>query len=69
MDSDTDFSSDNDYNEFGNQIAFVGNISVFTAAEIQAKKDLAGTSAYPLTGAYIIEQWATGLALKIHYHS
>ena len=37
-----------DYNEFTNEIPFVGDIlqlePIFTAAEIQAKKDLAGNS-------------------------
>ena len=37
-----------DYNEFTNEIPFVGDIlklePIFTAAEIQANKDLAGTS-------------------------
>ena len=28
---------------------------VFTAAEIEAKKDLAGTSAWSLTGSFITE--------------
>ena len=43
MDSETDFSSDSDYNEVANEILFVGNIlqpfqfeTIFTAAEIQA---------------------------------
>ena len=52
MDSETDFSSDSDYYEFANEIHFVGDIlqpfqfePIFTAAEIQAKKDIAGTSA------------------------
>ena len=52
MGSETDFSSDSDYDEFANEIPFVGNIMkplqfepIFTAAEIQAEKDLAGTSA------------------------
>ena len=51
MDSETDFSSDNDYNEFANEIPFVGNIlqlfqfeTVFTAVEIQDKKYQSGTS-------------------------
>ena len=41
MDSETDFSSDSDYNEFAHEILFVGDIllpfqfePVFTAAEI-----------------------------------
>ena len=45
MDSKTDFSTDSDYNEFRNEISFVGDIlqlvqfePVFTAAEIQAKR-------------------------------
>ena len=44
MDSETDFSSDSHYDEFANEILFVGDIlqpfqfgSVFTAAKIQAK--------------------------------
>ena len=44
MDSETAVSSDSDYNEFANEILFVGDIlqpllfePVFTAAEIQAK--------------------------------
>ena len=52
MHSETDFSSDSDYNEFANEMPTVGDIlqlfqfePVFTAAEIQAKKDLTGTSA------------------------
>ena len=51
MDSETNFSSESDYDEFVNEIPFVGDILqlfqfelVFTAAEIQAKEDLAGTS-------------------------
>ena len=51
MDSETDFSSDSDYDEFAEEIPFVGNIlqpfqnePVFTAAEIQANKGLSGTS-------------------------
>ena len=51
MDSETDFSSDSDYNEFANEIQFVGDIlqpfqfePIFTAAEIQAKNNLATTS-------------------------
>ena len=42
MDSETNVPSDSDYNEFANEILFVG---IFTAAEIPAKRDLAGTSA------------------------
>ena len=45
MDSETDFPSDSDDDEFANEIPFIGNIMqpfqfepVFTAAEIQAKK-------------------------------
>ena len=45
MDSKTDFSLDSDYDEFPNEILFVGDIlqlfqfePVFTAAEIQAKR-------------------------------
>ena len=45
MDSDTDFSSDSDYEEFANELLFVGDIlqvfqfePVSTAAEIQTKK-------------------------------
>ena len=45
MDSETDFFSDCDYNEFANEILFVGDIlhlfqseSVFTAAEIKSLK-------------------------------
>ena len=41
MDSETDFSSNSDYDEFANKIVFVGNIlqsfqfkPIFTAAEI-----------------------------------
>ena len=52
MHSETDFSSDSDYNEFANEMPTVGDIlqlfqfePVFIAAEIQAKKDLSGTSA------------------------
>ena len=52
MDSDTDFSSDTNYDEFANEVLFDGYIPqpfqfelVFTATEIQAKKHLAGTSA------------------------
>ena len=44
VDSETDFSSDSDYDEFANEISFESNIlqpfqfePVFTAAEIQAK--------------------------------
>ena len=44
MDSETDFSSDSNYNEFANEIPFVGDIilpfqfeQVFTDVEIQAK--------------------------------
>ena len=51
-DSETDFSSDSDYDEFANEILFMGNIRqlfqfepVFTVAEIQVKQDLVGTSA------------------------
>ena len=50
MDSETDFSSNSDYDEFANEILFVGSIvqpfqfkPVFTAAEIQ--KNLTGPSA------------------------
>ena len=49
MDSETDFSSDSDYDEFASEILLAGDIlqpflseSIFTAAKIQAKKDLAG---------------------------
>ena len=52
MSSETDFFCDNDYDEFINEIQFVDDIlqpfqfePVFTAAEIQSKNDLAGTSA------------------------
>ena len=52
MDSETDFSGDSDYDEFANEIPFVSDILqpfqfelVFTAAELQANKDLSGTSA------------------------
>ena len=52
MDSETDFSRDSDCDEFATEIPFVGNIMkslqfkpIFTAAEIQAEKDLPGTSA------------------------
>ena len=51
-DSETDFFSDSDYDEFANEILFMGNIRqlfqfepVFTVAEIQVKQDLVGTSA------------------------
>ena len=52
MDSETDFSSDSDCDEFATEIPFVGDILqpyqfylVSTAAEIQAKKkDIAYTS-------------------------
>ena len=61
-DSETDFSSDSNYVEFANEITYVGNIMqpfqfepIFTTAEIQQKKDLAGTSAYFLTSSYITE--------------
>ena len=44
VESETDFSSDSDYDEFANEISFESNIlqpfqfePVFTAAEIQAK--------------------------------
>ena len=54
MDSETDFSSDSDYDEFAYEILFVGDIlqpfqfkSVFTAAEIQSIKDL-GKAAVPI---------------------
>ena len=50
-DSETNFSSDSDCDEFANEIQFVGDILqpfqfelVFTAAELQAKKDIACTS-------------------------
>ena len=53
LDSERDFSNDSNYNEFIDEIQLVGNIlhpfqfeAIFTAAEIQAKKDLAGTSAW-----------------------
>ena len=43
-DPETDFSSDSDYDEFANEIRFVGDIlqpfqlePIFTTAEIQAK--------------------------------
>ena len=46
-----DFSSDKNYDEFANETLFVGGIlkpfqlePVFTVAEIQSKKDLAGTN-------------------------
>ena len=52
MDSETEVSSDSDYDAFANEIPFVGNIlqtfqfePVYTATELQAKEDLAGTSA------------------------
>ena len=52
MDSETDFSRDGGYDEFANEIPFVGNIlqpfqfeSIFTDTEIQAKTDLADNSA------------------------
>ena len=55
MDSDTDYSSNSDYDEFSNEITFVSNILQsfevelsFTAAEIQTQKDLAGTTAIGL---------------------
>ena len=51
MNSETDFSSDRNYAEFANEIPFVGEIlqpflfePILTAAAIQAKKDLRGTS-------------------------
>ena len=52
MESETDFSSDSDYEEFANEILIVVDIlqpfqfePFFTAAEIQdLKKDLVGTS-------------------------
>ena len=55
MDWETDFSSDTDYDEFADEIPYVGNIlepfqfyPVFTAAKIQDFKNLAGTSASDL---------------------
>ena len=52
IDSETDISSDSDYDKFGNKIIFVGDIlqlfpfePLFTAAEIQNNKDVAGTNA------------------------
>ena len=49
MNSETDFSSDSDYDEFANKIPFVDNIQqlfqykpVLTAGEKQAKIDRAG---------------------------
>ena len=45
MDSETNISSDSNYNEFANEVPFVGNIlqpfeseAIFTAAEIWTKK-------------------------------
>ena len=62
MDSEIIFFTDSNYDEFANEILFVGDIfqrfqfeSVFTAAEIQAKNDFAGTSALSLTGFYVTE--------------
>ena len=53
--SDTDFSSDSDYDEFSNEITFVSDIlqtfqfePVFTAAEIQAKNTHTHTQKTPL---------------------
>ena len=58
MDSERDFSSDSECDE----IQFVCTILqpfqlelVFTSAEIQAKTDLAGTSAQSLTSSYVTE--------------
>ena len=57
MDSET-----GDYNEFANETPFENNMlqlfqfqPVFTAAEIQAKRDVAGTSAWSMTGSTITE--------------
>ena len=57
MDSETDSSSYSDYNEFANEIPFVGDMlqpcqfePVFTAAETQA-----GTSALSLTASCVTE--------------
>ena len=50
-DSERDFSSDSHYDRVANETPFVGDDKqtfqfedIFTAAEIQTKKDLAGTS-------------------------
>ena len=48
MDSETDFSSDSNYDEFANEIPFVGDILQlfkFEPINIQAKKHLACTNA------------------------
>ena len=47
IDSETDFSSDSNYDEYASEILFVGDIlqpfqfeTIFTAAEIQGRKEL-----------------------------
>ena len=62
MDSDPDFSIDSDCDEFANEILFVDNILqlflfklVFTAAEIQGKKDQLVLLPWSLTGSYVTE--------------
>ena len=49
--SETDFSTNSNYDEFANELPFVGDIlqsfqfePLFAAAKIQAKKNLSGTS-------------------------
>ena len=62
MDSETDFSTDSGYNEFANEILFVGDFlqlfqlgHIFTIAEIQTKKDLADITVQSLTSSYVTE--------------
>ena len=59
LDSESDVTSDSDYNELANKIPFVDDIlqpfqfvPVSTAIQIQAKQDLAGTSASSLIGSH-----------------
>ena len=62
IDWETDFSTDSVYDESANEILFVGNIlqpfqfeTIFTAAEIQAKKDLIGTTEKSLPSLDVTE--------------
>ena len=63
MDSETDFSSDSDYDEFVTEIQFAGDIlqpcqfeSVFTAAKTQVKNTYLILVPAVVTGSYVIKR-------------
>ena len=70
MDSEIDFSSNSDYDEFANEILFVGNIlqpfqfePIFIQAVIQAEKDLAGPSVVVFDWLLHHRTWCTTSSL------